>query len=517
MKKQPKPAARANKNKASANANSPKNPTTQGLRLLFIHQNFPSPFLNLARHYTSNPNNVVAVVGQTENLQRSQSVPGALLFGYSADQVLQLDELAQLGELDQINSSENSPAAASLLSRDFELCVRRGLAAKSVFTQLAEANFTPDCIIGDPAWGEMLFVRQIFPHTPILARAECYFDLAHPLWDFDPEVTYDDDARNALCTGQMASLRAWAEANMRYSATHAQQASFPPLLRAGIDVLHEGVRTDVYKPGPARPLHLPPSHKMVTADNAPLPAYVPQREKTLTLEANLELVVYFSRVLEPHRGYHTFMRALPTILKRHPKAHCVIVGRTHGGYGPPPLAFGQQQPAAMHNKKTAKQAKKGADLGANSSPHNPNLNWRDIFLNEVKDQLDFNRVHFTGNVSDETALLIMQRARAFVAPSCLPWAAWSPLEAMACGAPLITTDNVALRELTNNGKAALLVPFFDAQALADAVSQSLENTALRLRLAGLGRAFMLQEYDFNNVCLPRWQAAVQSLTALNAI
>ena len=291
----------------------------QGLRLLFIHQNFPSPFLNLARHYAANPHNVVAVVGQTENLQRSQSVPGALLFGYTAAEleqagdIEQTNNIEQAGQIQQTDGSENLFANATLLASNFELCVRRGLAAKSVFTQLAEANFTPDCIIGDPAWGEMLFVRQIFPNTPILARAECYFDLANPLWDFDPEVTYDDDARNALCTGQMASLRAWAEANMRYSATHAQQASFPPLLRAGIEVLHEGVRTDVYKPGPARPLHLPPNHKMVTPDNAPLPAYVPCREKTLTLEANLELVVYFSRVLEPHRGYHTFMRALPTI------------------------------------------------------------------------------------------------------------------------------------------------------------------------------------------------------------
>ena len=186
------------------------------------------------------------------------------------------------------------------------------------------------------------------------------------------------------------------------------------------------------------------------------------------------------------------------------------MGRTHGGYGPPP-PNGQSEKGVSQNKTDAGQNEHGAACAENLPAYDPNPNWRDVFLNEVKDQLDFSRVHFMGNVSDDTALLLMQRARAFVAPSCLPWPAWSPLEAMACGAPLIATNNPAMRELTNNGKAALLVDFFDAKALAEAVSQTLNNPALRQRLAGLGRAFMLQEYDFNNVCLPRWQATVQKL------
>ena len=454
----------------------------QGLRVLFIHQNFPSPFLNLARHLTTNPHNVVAAVGQIENLQYAQPVPGALLFGYPASLLNASLPDASLPDAN-LDAEAKKPTSTRTLTRNFEHCVQRGKAAKTVFEQLAEANFTPNCIIGDPSWGEMLFVRQVFPHTPILARAECYFDLANPIWNFDPESPYGAEVGDELCTGQMAALRGWAEANARYSATHAQCATFPPLLRAGIEVMHEGIRTDVFKPGPARTITLPPHPAMHMPDNAPLPSYVPHRAKALALEPKTELVVYFSRVLEPHRGYHTFMRALPAILKRCPKAHVVIVGRTHGSYGPSP----------------------------NPALHGKNANWRDVFLQEVQEQLDFTRTHFVGNVSDATALALMQRARAFVAPSCLPVPSWSPLEAMACGAPLISTNSVPMRELTNNGKCALLTNFFDAQELADAVVEALGNQDLRHRLAGQGRAFMLENYDFSNVCLPRWNAAIQRI------
>ncbi len=170
----------------------------QGLRVLFIHQNFPSPFLNLARHLTTNPHNVVAAVGQIENLQYAQPVPGALLFGYPASLLNASLPDASLPDAN-LDAKAKKPTSTHTLTRNYEYCVQRGKAAKTVFEQLAEANFTPNCIIGDPSWGEMLFVRQVFPHTPILARAECYFDLANPIWNFDPESPYGAEVGDELC------------------------------------------------------------------------------------------------------------------------------------------------------------------------------------------------------------------------------------------------------------------------------------------------------------------------------
>jgi glycosyltransferase involved in cell wall biosynthesis len=52
---------------------------------------------------------------------------------------------------------------------------------------------------------------------------------------------------------------------------------------------------------------------------------------------------------------------------------------------------------------------------------------------------------------------------------------WSMLEAMACGALIIGSDTEPVREVIRAGRNGLLVPFFDADALAEAVLGALNN------------------------------------------
>jgi glycosyltransferase involved in cell wall biosynthesis len=63
-----------------------------------------------------------------------------------------------------------------------------------------------------------------------------------------------------------------------------------------------------------------------------------------------------------------------------------------------------------------------------------------------------------------------------------------PLEAMACGTPVIASDSTAVPEAV--GQAALTVDPRDAEALASAMAQLLEMSSLRdsLRQAGIERA-----------------------------
>lgn len=435
---------------------------SSGLRLLFVHQNFPSPYVNLAAHYAADANNVVAAIGDASNLKDCLTVPGVLLFGYPTAKV--------------------RGAAVLPLIRDFEDCVRRGKAAQAVMEQLKGGGFVPDVIIGDPVWGELLFIRNVFPDVPVLARAEAYCTVPTPLANFDPESPYKADDLDTILAGQAAALRGWADAQALYSATRFQADTFPPLLRAGITVMHEGIRSDVYKPAPARTLPLPPTDQVVRPDNHPLPSYVPRRREKLDIGPEMDVFVFFSRVLEPHRGWHTFIRALPAIQKRHPEAHCLIVGRTRGGYGPPPRP-----------------------------PRHSGRLWRDIFLNEVRGDIDFAKTHFLGNVSTEATLAIMQRAKAFVSLTCPSFPSWSPLEAMACGAPLVTSDVPPMRELAGSGENALFVDFFDSSGLADAVCRLLEDEPLRRRLGENGRRHVVEQYDFEQVCLPRWEQAINAL------
>lgn len=46
-----------------------------------------------------------------------------------------------------------------------------------------------------------------------------------------------------------------------------------------------------------------------------------------------EVVTFINRNLEPYRGYHMFMRALPQVLRKRPKAHIVMLGGDGFSYG----------------------------------------------------------------------------------------------------------------------------------------------------------------------------------------
>jgi glycosyltransferase involved in cell wall biosynthesis len=83
-------------------------------------------------------------------------------------------------------------------------------------------------------------------------------------------------------------------------------------------------------------------------------------------------------------------------------------------------------------------------------------------------------------------------------------------QAIACGAPLITADTPAARELLVDGDSALLVPPGDAQALAAAVRRLAEDLALTARIAAGGRATYEREAS-EAVLGARWRAIIERL------
>lgn len=98
------------------------------------------------------------------------------------------------------------------------------------------------------------------------------------------------------------------------------------------------------------------------------------------------------------------------------------------------------------------------------------------------------RVLFTGYVSEDDLRALYSSCRVSVYPSLYEGFGLPPLEAMACGAPVITSDISTISETV--GRAARLVAPTDAQALASAIVELLENEAERKSLssAGLKRA-----------------------------
>ena len=146
-------------------------------------------------------------------------------------------------------------------------------------------------------------------------------------------------------------------------------------------------------------------------------------------------MTYVSRNLEPYRGFHTFMRALPGLQRKLRDAHFVIVGGDGVSYGRPV-----------------------------SEPHQ---NYREQYLAEVGSNLDLARVHFTGKIPYPAFAGLMQMTRLhiyFTYPFVL---SWSMLEAMGFGAPLLASSTPPVTEFVREGENGFLFDFFDQQQLLE--------------------------------------------------
>lgn len=97
-------------------------------------------------------------------------------------------------------------------------------------------------------------------------------------------------------------------------------------------------------------------------------------------------------------------------------------------------------------------------------------------------------VRFLGFVPDQTLAVLYRLATVFVFPSLYEGFGLPPLEAMASGTPVITSNVSSLPEVV--GDAALLIDPYDPRAIAEAMRRLLGDEALRqsLRVRGLARA-----------------------------
>ncbi|MBI4265050.1 MAG: glycosyltransferase family 4 protein [Acidobacteria bacterium] len=100
----------------------------------------------------------------------------------------------------------------------------------------------------------------------------------------------------------------------------------------------------------------------------------------------------------------------------------------------------------------------------------------------------YKHVRFLGYLPDETLAVLYRLAAVFVFPSLYEGFGLPPLEAMASGTPVVTSNVSSLPEVA--GGAALLVDPYDVGAIADGVCRVLSDAALasELRARGIERA-----------------------------
>ena len=182
------------------------------------------------------------------------------------------------------------------------------------------------------------------------------------------------------------------------------------------------------------------------------------------------MLTYVSRSLEPYRGFHVFMRALPEVLAARPQAQVVVIGADGVSYGTKP-----------------------ADAES----------WKARMLAELGGRLPLDRIHFLGRVPYPTYLSTLQVARVHCYLTYPFVLSWSLTEAMAAGCLVVGSDTEPVRELVQDGQNGRLVPFHDLEALQAALVRGLEGDPEAERLKAAARATITEAYDLKRHSLPR--------------
>ena len=109
---------------------------------------------------------------------------------------------------------------------------------------------------------------------------------------------------------------------------------------------------------------------------------------------------------------------------------------------------------------------------------------------------------YVGHLTEPELAAYYRGAVALVCPSLYEGFGLSPLEAMACGTPVVTSSRTALPEVV--GEAAVLVDPYDVEAIAWGVHRVVDDAGLRQALSHKGLA-QAQQFTWEQTAARVWQ------------
>jgi glycosyltransferase involved in cell wall biosynthesis len=398
---------------------------------LFIHQNFPGQYVHAARHFAAAGDQVVFITQQRER---------------------QLDGVRKI-----VYAPPRRPAGLHPFVNEFNTAVENGQAVARICEELKRNGFTPDLVAGHNGWGEILYIKDIWPAVPLLGYFEFFYRPRNSDLDFDPEFPPGPSDGMRLRTRNSINLLGFETADWGQTPTEFQRSLYPEKFRRGISVIHEGIDTAMVRPEPSTRLWLAGG---------------------LSLSRNDLLITYSARNLEPYRGFHIFMRTLPKLLERHPTARVLIAGGNEVSYGRRP---------------------QGAPT------------WRQKLLAELEGQLDLSRIHFLGRLNYPQYLAMLQISTVHVYLTYPFVLSWGLLEAMSTGCTVVASRTPPVEEVMRDGENGYLVDFFDRDALAERVGEMLLQRDRQDKIHAAARQTVIDRFDLATKCLPGYVALLRRL------
>jgi glycosyltransferase involved in cell wall biosynthesis len=400
------------------------------MNILFIHQNYPAQYKHILNWLATDPGQL-AEKHQIVFLTQKQDTPKPSTYhivSYNPDHI----------------PADN----AYPYSAEFEKCCANGAKVADVCRNLEGQGFKPHIIIGHSGWGEMLFLKDLWPDVPVISYFEYFYGVKGGAVGFDPEFPISDVMPFIMSARNGINHLSHAGCDLGQTATEWQKNGYPKSFHDKIRVMHEGIRTDLCVPNPNASVRLGRVSKSVTRSD--------------------EIFTYMARNLEPVRGFHSFMRALPKILEARPNARVLVIGGKEVSYG-----------------------------RALPDGHS----YRGMLEGEVGDKVDWSRVHFLGRVPYEVYLAVIQLSRCHIYLTVPFVPSWSLMESMSMQATIVASDVAPVRELITDGRTGFLVDFFSPDEIATKVIDVLAHKDHYAQIGKAARNHMVKKYDFQAVAL----------------
>jgi glycosyltransferase involved in cell wall biosynthesis len=402
------------------------------LDVLFLHPNFPGQFRRLARALAADPENRVWGLGDAAFAATSDEMGPVRCLTYP--------------------SVERPSEQVHAWAASFEQAVRTGEQVLRTLAEYKKQGLEPDVILTHPGWGDAFFVRDFFPGVKVIGLFEYFYRPRGADVGFDPEFPSAMNDIFRLHARNATQLLALESCDVGVCATNWQRSRFPNAYQPMLEVLHEGIDTQQVCPDDAAVFSVP---------GGPV------------LHAGDEVLTYVSRHLEPYRGFHVFMRALPGILRARPELQVLVIGADDAtSYGPAPSRGGT---------------------------------WKEVMLAEVGEQIDLARVHFLGALPYQQYVRALQVSAVHIYLTYPFVLSWSLLDAMSAGCLIVASDTAPVKEVINHQQHGLLVDFHRVDDWISAVAGALERRHELVSLRRNARQAAVEKFDFETVTYPRYR------------
>jgi glycosyltransferase involved in cell wall biosynthesis len=332
-------------------------------------------------------------------------------------------------------------------SREFEVKMRHGQGVLRALKKRPDVR--PDLVVGHSGFGSTLLIPETLD-CPIVNYFEYFM---HPRRndildrkDLSPPPDWFGSWRRTTNAVFLLDLE---NCRVGYSPMHWQRNLLPQRYRSKVKVFFDGIDTRVFRPLRQRAVSRALGKSM--------------------LPRGVRVVSYVARGLEAIRGFDIFMKVAKRIYREYPNVVFVVAGRERAAYASDVQSSG----APTFKKWTLRQ-----------------------------DSYDLSKFRFVGWLPTPDLVQLFNLTDLHIYLTTPFPLSWSLFNAMACGATVLASNTAPVCELVAHGRNALLVDFFEVDALAEQAIKVLRAPA-DYREFGTNAAEHIRENYSIDVTAPR--------------